>query len=179
MSIGSYYKRPRGFFLMPSSSSRHLSFLHVIHRFDYRIASFLADVELLLVAVVVEPAVVDAFRVPATAPDGHAVLVAQVVVRFVRQPMFECWSHGGICKQAGHMWSDIFTDTRLTQADFARIVYLGRQPESRNNIMTRKSLTYRCFWRTTLETSMLLCALMCLTSVNIIFLCIIMFYQIN
>ena len=33
------------------------------------------------------------------------------------------------------------------------------------------------FWRTTLETSVLLCALMCLTSVNII--CIIMFYQIN
>ena len=35
------------------------------------------------------------------------------------------------------------------------------------------------FWRTTLETSVLLCALMCLSSVNIIFICIIMFYQIN
>ena len=35
------------------------------------------------------------------------------------------------------------------------------------------------FWRTTLETSVLLCALMCLFSVNIIFICIIMFYQIN
>ena len=31
----------------------------------------------------------------------------------------------------------------------------------------------------TLETSVLLCALMCLSSVNIIFICIIMFYQIN
>ncbi|KAK2147934.1 hypothetical protein NP493_3325g00000 [Ridgeia piscesae] len=89
MSTGSYCKRPHGFFLTPSSSSSLLSFLHVIHRFDYRIASFLADVELLLVTVVVEPAVVDAFRVPATTPDGHAVLVAQIVVRFVRQPMLE------------------------------------------------------------------------------------------
>ena len=35
------------------------------------------------------------------------------------------------------------------------------------------------FLRTTLETSVLLCALMCLSSVNIIFICIIMFYQIN
>ena len=35
------------------------------------------------------------------------------------------------------------------------------------------------FWRTTLETSVLLCALMCLSSVNIIFICIRMFYQIN
>ena len=35
------------------------------------------------------------------------------------------------------------------------------------------------YWRTTLETSVLLCALMCLSSVNIIFICIIMFYQIN
>ena len=35
------------------------------------------------------------------------------------------------------------------------------------------------FWRNTLETSVLLCALMCLSSVNIIFICIIMFYQIN
>ena len=35
------------------------------------------------------------------------------------------------------------------------------------------------FWRTTLEASMLTCALMCLSSVNIIFICIIMFYQIN
>ena len=35
------------------------------------------------------------------------------------------------------------------------------------------------FWRTTLEASMLMCALMCLSSVNIIFICIIMFYQIN
>ena len=34
-------------------------------------------------------------------------------------------------------------------------------------------------WRTTLETTVLLCALMCLSSVNIIFICIIMFYQIN
>ena len=34
-------------------------------------------------------------------------------------------------------------------------------------------------WTTTLETSMLLFALMCLSSVNIIFICIIMFYQIN
>ena len=35
------------------------------------------------------------------------------------------------------------------------------------------------FWRTTLETSVLLCALMCLSSVNIIFICIMMFHQIN
>ena len=35
------------------------------------------------------------------------------------------------------------------------------------------------FWKTTLETSVLLCALLCLSSVNIIFICIIMFYQIN
>ena len=35
------------------------------------------------------------------------------------------------------------------------------------------------FWRTTLETSVPLCALMCLSSVNIIFICFIMFYQIN
>ena len=35
------------------------------------------------------------------------------------------------------------------------------------------------FLRTTLETSVLLCALMCLSSVNIILICIIMFYQIN
>ena len=35
------------------------------------------------------------------------------------------------------------------------------------------------FLRTTLETSVLLCALMRLSSVNIIFICIIMFYQIN
>ena len=34
-------------------------------------------------------------------------------------------------------------------------------------------------WRTTLETSVLLCALICLSSVNFIFICIIMFYQIN
>ena len=34
-------------------------------------------------------------------------------------------------------------------------------------------------WRTSLETSVLLCVLMCLSSVNIIFICIIMFYQIN
>ena len=97
MSIGSYCKRPHGIF------SSLFSFLHdhVRHRFDYRIASFLADVELFLVTVVVEPAVVDAFRVPATAPHGHAVLVLQVVVRFVRQPVFEQWSHGGIWKKQG------------------------------------------------------------------------------
>ena len=35
------------------------------------------------------------------------------------------------------------------------------------------------FLRTTLETSVLLCALMCLSSVNIILICIILFYQIN
>ena len=35
------------------------------------------------------------------------------------------------------------------------------------------------FWGTTFEIGVLLCALMCLSSVNIIFICIIMFYQIN
>ena len=34
-------------------------------------------------------------------------------------------------------------------------------------------------FRTTWETSVPLCALMCLSSVNIIFICIVMFYQIN
>ena len=47
----------------------------------------LADVELLLVTVVVEPAVVGAVSVVETAPsDGQTVLVAQGVVRLRRQP---------------------------------------------------------------------------------------------
>ena len=48
----------------------------------------LTDVELLLVTVVVEPAVVEAVSVVGTAPsDGQTVLVAQVVVRLRRQPL--------------------------------------------------------------------------------------------
>ena len=50
-------------------------------------ATFFADVELLLVTVVVEPAVNVAFRFAAEPPGGHTVLVAQVVVRFFWQPM--------------------------------------------------------------------------------------------
>ena len=47
----------------------------------------LTDVELLLVTVVVEPAVVDAVSVVETAPSGgQTVLVAQVVLRLRRQP---------------------------------------------------------------------------------------------
>ena len=48
-------------------------------------AAPLADVELLLVTVVVDPVViVSVFVGERTSLDGHAVLVAQVVVRFLR-----------------------------------------------------------------------------------------------
>ena len=48
----------------------------------------LTDVELLLVTVVVEPAVVDTVSVVGTAlSDGQTVLVVQVVVWFRRQPL--------------------------------------------------------------------------------------------
>ena len=48
-------------------------------------AASLADVELLLVTVVVDPVVVVTVDVGVrTSFDGHAVLVAQVVVRFLR-----------------------------------------------------------------------------------------------